>query len=282
MKESIVKSALVVAAFVLAAGLSGCCGKYKAEIAQQTKQIGDLNADKSALEREKADLGKKIAGLEDYNNALQNEIEKLGGDKKALAAKFADAQKDIEAKSSDLAEKQKLIEEMQKKEAAAKARLDLMKNMLSKFKSMIASGKLKFKVKNRRMVLELPSAILFALGSAELSEEGKATLAEVAGVLKDIKDREFQVAGHTDNVPIKSKKFTSNWELSTLRAVAVVTFLQGNGVPPISLSASGYSEYQPAADNGTDGGKAQNRRIEITLMPNLDELPDLSDLEKSM
>jgi len=272
----------ILAVAAVAAGAGGCCKKYKLQVADQQAKIDALDKEKAELEAARADLEKKLADLQGFNAALQEEIGKLGGDKDALAAKFADAQKDLEAKMNDIAEKQKIIEEMKKKEAAAKARLEMMKSMLGKFKSMIDSGKLKVKVKNRKMVLELPSAILFPLGSAELSEEGKATLGEIALVLKEIKDREFQVAGHTDNIPIKSKKYSSNWELSTLRAVAVVSFLQAGGVPPTSLSASGYSEYQPASGNDSEEGRAQNRRIEITLMPNLDELPDLSDLETKM
>ncbi len=154
--------------------------------------------------------------------------------------------------------------------------------MLEKFKALIEGGKLKVKIKGGKMMLELPSAILFESGKADLSEMGKATLSEVAAVLVDIPDREFQVAGHTDNVPIKSNKFPSNWELSTARAVEVVKFLQAMGVQPTSLSAAGYAEYKPSVGNDTEDGKAQNRRIEIILMPNLDELPDLSSLESEL
>jgi chemotaxis protein MotB len=96
-------------------------------------------------------------------------------------------------------------------------------------------------------------------------------------VLKQIANRDFQVAGHTDNIPVRGR-FPSNWELSTARAVTVSRFLQGQGVDPAHLSAAGYAEFQPAADNGTPEGRQQNRRIEIVLMPSLDELPDLSSL----
>lgn len=259
-----------------------CCGKYKDKIAQQEKTIEDLQKQRGELEQTKQSLETEISNLKEYNNALQSELEKLGFDKAKLDEKFASIQKDLESKMKDLDEKQKTIEEMKKKEAAARARLETLKGMLDKFKSMIEAGKLKVKIKNGKMVLELPSAILFPSGVADLSEEGKGVLMQVASVLKDIKGREFQVAGHTDNVPIKSKKFKSNWELSTARAVSVVAFLQENGVSATNLSAAGYSEYQPAASNDTEEGKAQNRRIEITLMPNLDELPDLSDLEKEL
>jgi chemotaxis protein MotB len=275
-----------LAAFVA----TGCCGKYKDQIAGLDDEVAGLKKDKKGLEATKADLEGRIASILEYQDALESEIDKLGGDKAALSAKFSDAQSnlaaahaDLEATMADLEAKQKLIEEMKKKEELAKKRLGTLKNMLGKFKAMIESGKLKVKVKNGKMVLELPSAILFPSGKAKLSEEGQGTLGEVAAVLSTIPDREFQVAGHTDNVPLgKGSKFKSNWALSTARAVAVVSYLQEMGVQPTSLSAAGYSEYQPATSNDTTEGKAQNRRIEITLMPNLDELPDLSDLEKEL
>lgn len=262
--------------------LAGCCGKYKDQIAEQEDAISKLNKDKSQLEELNLEIETKMAGLNDYNNALQNELEKLGFDRAELADKFKDVQHDLDKKMKDLSEKQKIIDEMKKKQLAAKARLMTLKNMLSKFQTMIEAGKLRVKVKNGKMILELPSAILFPSGVSKLSEEGMSVLTQVSDVLKEIKGREFQVAGHTDNVPIKTKKFKSNWELSAARAVSVVKFMQDSGVSAKYLSAAGYSEYQPTASNEDNEGKSQNRRIEITLMPNLDELPDLSDLEKEL
>ena len=277
------RSAMILAGAALALfAISGCCGKYKDQIAEQENTISQLQSDKKGLEQTKLELETKLSSLQDYNQALQDELEKLGFDKAALADMYKDAQTDLENKMKDLDEKQKIIEEMKKKEAAAKARLMTLKNMLGKFQAMIEAGKLKVKIVKGKMVLELPSAILFPSGVAKLSEEGMSVLTQVSDVLKEIKGRELQVAGHTDNVPIKTKKFKSNWELSTARAVSVVEFMQENGVSPVNLSAAGYSEFQPTASNEEEGGKAQNRRIEITLMPNLDELPDLSDLEKEL
>jgi chemotaxis protein MotB len=129
------------------------------------------------------------------------------------------------------------------------------------------------------MVVEMASAILFPSGKAKLSREGRAALAQVAGVLAEIKERNFQVAGHTDNVPIRNNRFRSNWSLSSARAVAVVQHFIKNGVASANLSAAGYGDTQPVASNDTKEGRAQNRRIEIVLQPNLDELPDLSALE---
>jgi chemotaxis protein MotB len=242
----------------------------------------------SALKKIK-DLEGQVAELEDLRKFDQERIDELTAENATMASKLedmgvklSDLSGDLSATMADLEKKKKLIEEMKKKEAQAAARLATLKEMLKKFKALIEGGKLKVKIRNGKMMLELPSAILFESGKADLSELGQETLTEVAAVLATIADREFQVAGHTDNVPIKTKKFPSNWELSADRAVAVVKFLQEMGVKPTNLSAAGYSEYMPATSNKTADGKAQNRRIEIILMPNLDELPDLSSLEDEL
>jgi chemotaxis protein MotB len=163
----------------------------------------------------------------------------------------------------------------------AQKRLATFKTMLKKFKKFIQTGKLKVTIKNGKMVLELPSAVLFELGKADLSADGKKTLATVASVLRTIKGREFQVAGHTDNIRLTDENpFKSNWELSAARAVKVVQFLENKGVASRNLSAAGYSQFQPTATNKTEAGQAKNRRIEITLMPDMEELPNLSELQK--
>lgn len=91
-------------------------------------------------------------------------------------------------------------------------------------------------------------------------------------------DRKYQVAGHTDDVPIHTARFASNWELSTARAVEVVRFLISNGMKPQQLSAAGFGEFDPAVPNDSTEHRAQNRRIEIVLLPNLSELPSLDNL----
>jgi chemotaxis protein MotB len=105
--------------------------------------------------------------------------------------------------------------------------------------------------------------------------DGTKALAEVAGTLRTVGAKRFQVAGHTDTQPIttdKKKEFPTNWELSTARAIAVVKLLTAQGVDPATLSAAGYGPYDPVASNATPDGMAKNRRIEITLVPNVAEL----------
>ncbi len=115
------------------------------------------------------------------------------------------------------------------------------------------------------VTVHLESEVLFASGEAELSRRGKEVLARVGDVLKPLKDKQILVGGHTDDAPIHTARFPSNWELSTARAVNVVHFLADNaGVDPAKLTAAGYSQYHPRASD-----RALNRRIEILLIPSV-------------
>jgi chemotaxis protein MotB len=125
------------------------------------------------------------------------------------------------------------------------------------------------------MTLKLPSGILFASGSADLSKAGEAALAEVVGVLLQFKDRRFVVAGHTDNQPIKTRTFKNNWYLATARANSVVQFMIQQKFPATNLAAAGYGEFDPIAPNDQEPNRELNRRIELILVPNLEELPTL-------
>ncbi len=104
---------------------------------------------------------------------------------------------------------------------------------------------------------------------------GKKVLDKVVAILKEVKDKRIQIEGHTDNAKIMGslkKKFPTNWELSTARATEVARYIQeAGGIDPKLLSATGYSEYQPVAANNTEEGKHKNRRIEIVLLPLLQE-----------
>lgn len=167
------------------------------------------------------------------------------------------------------------------REARAAKRLEEFNSMMRQLKAMIDAGKLKVRIIRNKMVIQLPEAVLFPSGRAKLKKEGVKVLAELGPVLASLKGRDFQVGGHTDNVPIKTKRFPSNWELSGARAIDVTELLIEYGVPATRVSAAAYADTQPDASNDTKEGRAQNRRIEIALQPNLDELPDLSSIEDS-
>lgn len=233
------------------------CGPSEEEMQAAKNEITQLKGKLSESEQRAAALEARLKEVSDSNSALAERLNIAGAEKGTL---------------------ERALEELRAREKQAQARLQVFTEMLNKFKAMIDSGKLRVRVVRGRMVVELAENILFDSGRADLKKEGQEALTQVAGVLASIQNRDFQIAGHTDNIPIKSAKFPSNWELSTQRSVVVTKFLAEQGVDPARLSAAGYADTQPVAANTDAEGRKQNRRIEIVLMPNLDELPDLSSL----
>jgi chemotaxis protein MotB len=136
-------------------------------------------------------------------------------------------------------------------------------------------------VRKSKLTVRLDDAPLFDPGKAVLKPDGQKTLGELAQALKEIADRELLVAGHTDNRPLRSSTYSSNWELSAARAVQVVRFLQSEGLDPRRLAAAGYSEFDRVDDGETVESRAKNRRIEVVILPRADELPviDLDGVE---
>ncbi len=114
------------------------------------------------------------------------------------------------------------------------------------------------------VVLKLPGKVLFDLGKAELKPGAKKTLNKVIPLFKKY-PYNIQVEGHTDNLPIYTERFHSNWELSAARAISVIKYLHQNGIPQERLSALGYGEYRPVAPNDTPEHRSLNRRIEILI-----------------
>ncbi len=117
----------------------------------------------------------------------------------------------------------------------------------------------------RKVKLVLTEGVLFASGKADLKEPAKKVLAPIAAELKKIPN-DVIIEGHTDNVPIKKGKYSSNWELSMARAYTVLQFMQEQGLSAKHLAGIGYGENRPVGNNATVEGRAKNRRIEISLM----------------
>jgi chemotaxis protein MotB len=251
----------------LALGLLAACGipeeQHQQTLDELKKVKAEAAADRKSFEEARADLEKRNQALVDENNLLKTKLAALGQDLGKL--------------NVHISAKEKQIAELLKAQEQARQRAAMFKDLLNKFKQMIDSGQLKVEVRGGRMIVKMSDKILFDPGKDDLKKEGKAALAEVTKILVAIPNRAFQVAGHTDNIPIKSKKFKSNWELSTARALNVVRFMTENGMKPERISAAGYGEFDPVGDNTTEEGRQQNRRIEITLMPSLEEMPRIGD-----
>lgn len=129
----------------------------------------------------------------------------------------------------------------------------------------IASGRVEVLTAADDVVLSLPEAASFASGSADLNDEAREVLVRMRRVL-DGAAQVLRVEGHTDDVPITSGRFSSNWELSTARASAVVAFLIERGVEPARLSAAGYGQFHPRLPNDSDAARRANRRVDVVLV----------------
>jgi len=267
VRKTIKLAGLLLAGTILGSGCvtSGTFEAKEAELAVALKEKDALKTENAKLEAQVKDLDKQIADLK----AQMDHVKAYGKGKADEAGQLAAGMEDL----------QKRLNELEKQKKIAEARAAMFRQLAEKLRSMVDAGQIKVTVRNGRMLLVLPNDILFDSGKTELKPEGKDALAKVAKVLATMPaDRHFLVAGHTDNLPIKTKKFQSNWELSTQRAVEVVRLLIDNGMKPSQVGAAGYAEYDPAADNATPDGQKQNRRIEIVVEPNLSELPSLEGL----
>lgn len=256
---------LVAAVFIL----SGCVS---------TKTYDTLSAENTATKKE----------FEEYKAAKKQEIEELTVAKDAeissLNSQLAEAAKEqdylnrevdrLRIKAGELtAEKEKEVESLKKTYD------DLVKEMQIE----IEQGDIKITQAVDRLSVNMVDKILFDSGEAAVKPEGLEVLKRVGDILKKIADKQIRVEGHTDNVkigPTLRKKYPTNWELSTARATNVVRYLEDNaGIDPKLLSVAGHSKYRPVASNDTPEERAQNRRIEIVLLP-LDIDRVLEELKK--
>jgi chemotaxis protein MotB len=267
---------LVVLALAAATG-AGACGVdqevYNGVLRDRDDQKQKLTVSEAALAQEKAARAKDNDARDARIAVLSKKLEALGQDVSRLESERG-------TMGGELEQARKRMEELRKAQALAEQRAAQFRKLVTQFKTLTDAGKLQVEIRDNRMIVRLGDQILFDPGKTELKKEGQDALRQVTAVLKDIANRNFQVAGHTDNIPIKSARFRSNWDLSTARAVEVVNFMIGSGMEPRRLSAAGYADQSPVAANDTPENKAKNRRIEITLVPNLDDLPPIDDALK--
>ena len=218
--------------------------------------------------------------LQQEHDALKAENSALKGEVTTASGKIGDLDKSLAATRGEKEDMARALAELKERDAQAQARIAEFRDLVSRFKSLIDSQTLLVKIVNGRMVVAMATDVLFPSGSATLSKEGRAAVGTVAQVLAGIQNREFQIKGHTDNIPIKSSRFPSNWELASARAINVVQTMVSSGVPAGRISAASYADTKPVADNGTSDGRRANRRIDIVVVPDLSSLPGFEELRK--
>ncbi|OGR41178.1 MAG: hypothetical protein A2X35_07225 [Elusimicrobia bacterium GWA2_61_42] len=134
-----------------------------------------------------------------------------------------------------------------------------------KLKGSVESSLVQIESSEKKLKLVLSEGVLFDSGKAELREKAKEVLKPIVAELRKLPNDVF-VEGHTDNIPIKSGRFLTNWELSMARAYSVINYMESLGMDKRKLAGIGYGENRPVADNSAHDGRARNRRIEISLM----------------
>ena len=250
-------------ACVVALALCGC-GVSRSEY--------DAKVQEATTARQEADAAKQqLAQLQQQVATDDQQVAQLKG-----ALGMAQAQAITDDQKQALEDAKRALQD-------AQDRGKLLDDLQTKFKKMIDAGHLKVTTRHGRIVLQLHNDVLFATGDAELKPDGKQAISEIAATLRSVSLKRFQVAGHTDSEPITTEtkvKFPSNWELSSARAIAVVKLLVSSGVEPGVLSAAGYGPYDPVATNATADGQSKNRRIEITLVPNVAPLVTAAEDKK--
>jgi len=136
------------------------------------------------------------------------------------------------------------------------------------FEELIASDQVEIRQNPLWLEIEIQSNVLFKIGSAELAEQSVGVITNLGDILKSYPNP-LMVEGFTDNMPIQTSQFPSNWELSSARAASVVRLFETAGVDSVRMSSVGFGEHRPRADNETPEGRAKNRRVVVVVMTDL-------------
>jgi chemotaxis protein MotB len=212
--------------------------------------------------------------LWDQHVQHEREMDALRAKLKAATAAQVATQQEEAAFQAQVAALQGQIGDLQKDKEQAEQAVQSAKGLEDEMRNSLESKDVTISKLQGKLTVNILDRIMFDSGEADLKPDGEAVLAKVAAFLAQHPELKIHVIGHTDNVPIRGaarSRFPTNWELSTARALAAVRFLtERAGLDPHRVGAVGYGEYRPVADNSTPEGRARNRRIAITILP--DEL----------
>ena len=240
-----------------------------------------LKADKIQLADRNDSLNQRVLEAIERNKLLQEDLMRARADlervEKVLADRSAEAgtaMAEMRQEIDRLVEGNNLLQqqlevELQAREARLAEVQSTYDELVGKLEQEIERGEVRISELKGKLTVNVVDKILFDSGKAALKPAGIKVLQQIGDILNSAVDKNIQVEGHTDNVPISgglAAKYPSNWELSTARATTVLHFLQDKvGVSGERLSAVGYGEYQPISSNATAEGRAENRRIQIVL-----------------
>ena len=274
-------------AFFLIAAVSVSCvskKKFNAEVAKSTLLNDSLNritnqldaclSDKQAQRNEIKRLEAEVVSLRASANNLMSQMSDLSVSSKAQAESIKRSLENISTKDSYIKDLQYA---MARKDSL---NIQLVLSLKGALKD-INDKDVEIKVEGSAVFVDISDKLLFKQNSFEVEGGALRVLEKVATVLKAQKDITFMVEGHTDSIPMNGKILEDNWDLSVLRATAVVRILQKKyGLDPTKLIAAGRAEYKPLTENGSADGRARNRRTRIVILPQLDQFFKLIEPKK--
>ena len=251
--------------------MGSCVSNSKFEASQ--KALQSARSDSARLESSVAQMKTQIADLNKQVSDLAFKAGQYSTDAADKASQLNKSKEELAAQQVRLMQLQALMDQQKK------AIQDIRKKMADALVGF-SSTELTVSIKNGKVYVSLQESLLFPSGSAAVNPKGVQALGKLAAVLNLNPDIKVETVGHTDSIPIRSNQYPDNWALSTARAVSIVRVLIKNyQVDPTRLTASGQSQFDPVESNSTPEGRAQNRRTDIILSPNLNELYKLLGTE---
>jgi chemotaxis protein MotB len=262
--------------------------KVSTELKDLDEKFKKLRDDTTNLGIDVRNTGKKLSSLEKEHEQLNTYYKNLMTSSGKLNRDIAQQQEQLaviqenltrtrrmnDSLSNSLAEREKKVYELETVLANKDKAVQELKNKITNALLNFKENDITVKVKNGKVYVSLAEQLLFGSGSIVVDTKGVTALQQLAKAIKDQKDINIMVEGHTDNVPIskKSTYMEDNWDLSVMRATSITKILTKAGVSPQQITASGRGEFVPLASNDNAQNKQKNRRTEIIITPDLGEL----------
>lgn len=265
---------LAIGIVLLLSTLAAGCGHSEDEWQAQLGKYQSLHAAASARE---ADLQRQLEAARKAVSDLEGQLRAMGIDVKELETEKSRMAATLQERERALAEYKARAQRLE----VIRARYELLRRKLDDLTKL----GLAVNIRKNRMVISLPGDVLFDTGKDTLRKDGQDILKKVAAIIRadrSLLDRDYQVAGHTDSQPLSALPFRDNWGLSLMRARSVLLHLIGKngGLPRQHWSAAGFADTDPVAPNTTRDGQQKNRRCELIVVPDVDEMLDLRAIAK--
>ena len=269
--------------------------RLEADLTDRNTQLDSMTVRLNQLKQDTAHLGedvrasrKKLDGLEReyeqlntyYKNLLNSsgQLNRDMADQKdqllAIQANLDKTRRLNDSLSESLIDRERKVHELEEVLARKDKAVTDLRNRITNALLNFNESDLSVRVQNGKVYVSLAEQLLFGSGSIEVDQKGVTALQQLAKAIKDQRDINILIEGHTDNVPVsrKSQYMQDNWDLSVMRATSITKILTKAGVAPQQITAAGRGEFVPLMANDTPQSKQKNRRTEIIITPDLDEL----------